>query len=378
MKIRIEISSLANKSPSGVANYTKLLGEALDETNNVELRASYFNFLNRQVVPRIKIKKTLEKNVFIPLRVYAKLQSHKLAPSFDILLPRVDLTIFANFATWPTVHSKYRAVVIHDLTYLYFPEVVEKNNLPHLKRVVPRSVKEADFIITVSEAVKAEIVKEFAVSPEKCIVTASPPDPKYFKKNNNEIHNKYKIPTDKFMYFMGNLEPRKDLPTLVEAYRKLPKNIKNKYSLILAGGNGWKIEKSLESIRAAQEAGENVVHVGFVDAKDSAAFYQKASLFIMPSIYEGFGIPVLEAMASGCPVVASDIPVLREVAGKAAIFAKPKNSTDFCRAMKQLIEDNSLANKLTVQGRTQATAFSWAKNAKLIVDQVEKLDTKNQ
>ena len=373
MKARVEISSLANKNLSGVANYTKLLTEALNNATNTDVRASYFNFLDRQPTPQISLKKPLEKNNIVPLRIYAKLQSYNIAPPFDLFLPSVDLTIFPNFATWPSVKSKYRATVIHDLTYLYYPEVVEEKNLAHLRRVVPRSIKKADFIITVSEAVKAELVKEFNLLPEKCIVTNIPPDESFYRKNTNEIHKKYSIPTDRYIYFMGNLEPRKDIPTLVEAYCKLPTTLKKEYSLVMAGGNGWKTEKSCQSIKKAQNAGENVIHVGFIDQKDAGAFYQKASLFVMPSIYEGFGIPILEALASRCPVVVSDIPVLRETAGDAALFAKARNSDSFSENIQKLLRNPSLQKDLIQKGQKQLKRFSWDKNIKLITDQVKKL-----
>jgi alpha-1,3-rhamnosyl/mannosyltransferase len=367
MNIRLEISSLATTSLSGVSNYTKLLGEALDITKSIELHTIHFNFFNRQPTPAINLQRPPEKNTFIPLRVYAKLQSFSIALPFDIFLPKVDLTIFPNFATWPTVRSKLKATVIHDLTYLYYPDVVEEKNLAHLRRVVPRSVKKADFIITVSEAVKAEIVKEFSLAPERCIVTTIPPDASYFKKNTNEIHEKYHLPTKKFIYFMGNLEPRKDLPTLIAAYRQLPPAIKQEYSLVLAGGNGWKTEKSRQAIKDAQTANENVIHVGFVDSKDTAAFYQQASLFVMPSIYEGFGMPILEAMAGGCPVVASDIPVLREAGGDAAYYANPKDSTDFTKAIRKVLLSPQLQQEMIAKGLPHAKSFSWDKNTDLII-----------
>lgn len=373
MKVRIEVSSLATKSLSGVSNYTKLLTVAMDKSSKTETHAAYFNFLNRQITPNVTTTRPLEKNVFIPLRVYAKLQSFGFAPAFDLLLPKVDLTIFPNFATWPSVRSKYQATVVHDLTYLYFPEVVEEKNLAHLRRVVPRSIKKADFIITVSEAVKTELVKEFSLSPEKCVVTTIPPDETYFQKNNNEIHTKYGIPTEKFIYFIGNLEPRKDLPTLIDAYRKLPLETKKEYGLVLAGGNGWKTEKSRQSLKEAQDAGENIIHIGFVAHEDMAAFYQRANLFVMPSIYEGFGMPILEAMASECPVIASDIPVLRETAGDAALFAKVGNSDDFSQTIQHLLSDSSLQKELIEKGKQQLAYFSWDKNVETILNQVKSI-----
>lgn len=373
MKIRVEVSSLATKNPSGVANYTKLLTEALDKSDEIDVYATYFNFFNRQIIPNLSIKNSLEKNNLIPLRVYAKLQSFNIAPPFDIFKSNVDLTIFPNFATWPTVRSKFRAVVIHDLTYQYFPEVVESKNLAHLRRVVPRSIKQADIIITISESVRNEIIKEFSIDPNKCIVTTIPPDEKYYKKNNNEIHKKYKIPTKKFIFFIGNLEPRKDLPTLISAYQLLPKEIKNEYSLVLAGGNGWKTEKSRQAINQARENNEKVIHVGFVDEKDASAFYQQASLFVMPSIYEGFGMPILEAFASDCPVIASGIPVLQEVAGNAALYAKVGDSNSFCINIQKLLKSNLLREELIKKGKKQLNYFSWDKNVDIIINKVNSL-----
>jgi alpha-1,3-rhamnosyl/mannosyltransferase len=373
MKIRIDVSSLANKTISGVGNYTRLLSEALDTSPNTSLYASYFNFLGRQTTPALNIKQPLEKNSLVPLRVYAKLQSFNIAPAFDIFLKKVDLTIFPNFATWPSLRSSLRATVIHDLTYLRFPEVVEEKNLAHLRRVVPRSIKKADFIITVSETVKNELVEEFGLNPDRCIVTTIPPDSSYAIKNDNEIHQKYNIPTKKYIFFIGNLEPRKDLPTLIRAYRKLPKATKQEYSLVLAGGQGWKTEKSKAAIQQAQEAGDQVIHVGYVDQADASAFYQQASLFVMPSLYEGFGMPILESLSSETPVVASDIPVLREAGGNAAIYAQPQNSDDFSQKILSALTDDKLRAQLINNSKEHLEAFSWSKNVETILAKTSSL-----
>lgn len=373
MKIRIELGSLTAQSQSGVANYTRLLAEALDQHDDTTVFGSYFNFLDRHATPRISLKRPLEKSTIIPLRVYTKLQSYNIAPAFDLFSPRVDVTIFPNFATWPTIKSGLRGTTIHDLTYLYHPELVEIKNLEHLRRVVPRSIKQADFIITVSEAVKAELVKEFGLSPDKCVVTHIPPDPSYFKKNTNDIHSKYKIPTEKYIYFIGNLEPRKNLPVLIEAYRQLPNEIKAEYSLVLGGGNGWKTEKSRESIQAAQDAGENVIHIGFVDTEDTGALYQNASLFVMSSLYEGFGMPILEAFASKTPVVASDIPVLREVAGAGALYASTDRPEEFREAIQTILTSSKQRDDLITNGSKQLQTFSWEKNAQNIINKVQSL-----
>lgn len=371
MKILIEVSSLASHNRSGVPQYTQLITEALARGETI-LYGHYFDFLSRQPKPTFKSRVNIKRNLLFPLRIYAKLQSFNIAPAFDILLPKTDLVIFPNFATWPSMKSKLRATVVHDLTYIYHPEVVEEKNLAHLRRVVPRSIKEADFIITVSESVKSEIVKEFNLEPERCIVTEIPPAAEFHQKSNNEVRKKYGIPTEKYIYFIGNLEPRKNLSTLLEAYLELPDAVREEYSLILAGSKGWKNESLQKALKEAEEAGENVRHIGFVDQEDSPALYQNASLFVMPSLYEGFGIPVLEAMASGCPVVASDIPVLREVGSDVAIYADPKNPNSFKeKIMEQL--NSKVTEEWKQRAKANVARFSWEENTKKILSHTNSL-----
>lgn len=375
MKIRIEISTLATPHQSGVSSYTRLLTEALDSTGSLETHGHYFNFLNRQPSPRLHSKKLKEEeNALVPLRIYAKLQSYGVAPPFDILLPRVDLTIFPNFATWPTVKSGHSATVVHDLTYLYYPELVESKNLQHLRRVVPRSIRTADFIITVSESVKKEIVKEFGINPDRCVVTPVPPEESFRAVCDDDklmsVRSRYNIGPKKFILFLGNFEPRKNLKTLIEAYRLLPQHIKDDYRLVLAGGKGWRSEETQAALDAALGDGEDVVHIGYVAADDRAALYQSASLFVMPSLYEGFGIPILEAMLSKCPVVAADIPVLKETGGDAALYADPKSADGFSKAIQQAIESYPYSHQTMVKN---VRRFSWEKNVATILEITSKL-----
>lgn len=377
LKIRLEISSVASKYRSGVSHYTRLLSDALSETKDVTTYVHYFDFLRRQPRPQLANSPSrTESNKLIPLKVYAKAQSFKFAPPFDPHLPKVDLTIFPNFATWPSVKSRWVATVVHDLTYLYFPEAVEEKNLAHLRRVVPRSIKRADFVITVSDSVKAELIKEFGLKPENCIVTPIPPDDTFFTKHSPEeiqsTKKKYGIePTKKYIYFIGNLEPRKNLQTLVEAYTLLPKAIKEEYALVLGGGQGWKTDATKAAIEQAIHSGNDIQHIGFVDQVDSPALFQGASLFVMPSLYEGFGMPVLEAMASGTSVVASDIPVLREVGADLARYADPRSPQAFADEIaKSLTSPSPLASTLQKNVRR----YSWPKNVENITNKVRSLE----
>jgi glycosyltransferase involved in cell wall biosynthesis len=375
MKIRVEVSPLATTHQSGVASYTKLLVEAFAKNKDLSVYGHYFNFLNRQPRPDfVNNSLNIEEDKRAPLRVYAKAHSHGVSVPFDAFLPKVDLTIFTNFATWPTINSKLRATVIHDLTYVYYPELVEEANLAHLRRVVPRSIHTADFIITISESVKNELINEFKISPDKITITPIPPEDIFKQKHSQQdlknVREKYNIGSKDYIYFLGNFEPRKNLKTLIEAYCKLPKDIKDRYQLVLSGGKGWKSDEAQKALDDAIAAGEDIKHIGYVDSSDRPALYQSASLFVMPSLYEGFGIPILEAMLSGCPVIAADIPVLRETGGSAALYVDPANTDVFAETIENALKTYPYSKEDMLKN---VNRFSWDKNVQLVLDKTKSL-----
>lgn len=367
MKIRIETGSLNRKNVSGIGYYTQRLASALAEEPSIQIESFSFNFLGRQPQQPLSDKVSTRTNKLFPLRIYAKLESHGLAPAFDIFMKKVDLTIFPNYSSWPTVNSRLIATTIHDLTYVKHPELVEEGNLAHLNRVTKRSIAKSDYILTVSETAKNELVETFGVSPDKIITTSIPPEEKFFRPSSNEIHNKYGIPTDKYILFISTIEPRKNLPKLIEAYRLLPKIVQDEYSLVIAGGMGWKSEESQQSIAYTERDGLNVKYIGYIDEEDKSALYQKASLYVMPSIYEGFGMPILEAFASKVPVVASNIPVLRETAGEGAVFFEHNNPADISSSISSVLSDPKISSLLIKKGQQELKKHSWPKNAKKLL-----------
>ena len=142
---------------------------------------------------------------------------------------------------------------------------------------------------------------------------------------------------------------------------------------MLAGGKGWKTEKSKQAIQKAQDAGEQVVHIGYADQADAPALFQKASVFVMPSFYEGFGMPLLEAMAGKTPVVTSDIPVMRETAGSAALYADPNDPAGFAVHIETILRSPDVVNKLNDEAARQLTKVSWENNAAKIVRRTKEL-----
>ncbi|MFZ2126027.1 MAG: glycosyltransferase family 1 protein [Candidatus Microsaccharimonas sp.] len=377
MKIRVEINSLASKHITGVGYYTKRLTEALIKDKQNTVSTFSFNFLTRQPVPKFKNRPTQEINRWFPLRVYAKLHSHRFTLPFDLFLKPVDLTIFTNYARWPTVKSRYTATTIHDLTFLHYPELVEEKNLAHLNRIVKRSIRSSDFIITVSEAVKSEIVEYFKISPDRIVTTPVLPDDTFYKKNDNEVHKKYGIPTNKYLFFISTIEPRKNIPVLIKAYEKLSPKLRKEYSLVLSGGMGWKGEASVKAIKTAQRKGLQVIHTGYIDEQDKSALYQQASAFVFPSIYEGFGMPLLEAAASQTPIVTTDIPVLKEAAGEGAAYFKSGDSKELASAITTVLTDTHRRADLVKKASAHLRTFSWADNAHKIIAKVKEYEDRD-
>lgn len=373
MKIRIETAALTAPNISGVGHYTRMLTNSLAiySPSNTEISAFYFNFLSKHKDPELNKAIKHEKHIFMPQRLFTKLQSYNIPLPYDLFSSRVDVSIFPNFDLWTTIKSSISAVVIHDLGYLYFPETIEQRNLAHLRRCVPRSAKKADIIITVSESIKSEIIAEYKVPASKIVVTPIPADPIYRQPSTIDVATKYNLPTKRYIFSIGNLEPRKDLPTMISAFRSLPKEIREKYSLVLAGGKGWKTESTERAIKEAQAAGENVIRPGYIPQEDVPAFYQQADLFCMSSIYEGFGMPIVEALTSGTPVVASDIPVLREAGGDAILYAQPKNPGDFTEKILSILSNPNSRKEMSDRMQAQVQRISWEKNVDTLMKSFE-------
>lgn len=354
MKVRIDGSAFVGKKEySGVGQYSKLLYEALSKKHKVDLVTG-------------PLKGSLPLIILLN-KIYRKLSAMNLALYFDLFYKPAELMIFPNFESWPTIKSKVTAVTIHDLTYIYYPEFIEKKNLSHLKKVIPLSIKRADYIITVSETVKKELVHEFGINARKCIVTHVPPDKIYYKKQtiSQNLTKRYGIPNSDYILFVGNLEPRKNLVCLIEAYKKLPQDIKSKHKLVIAGSKGWNLQPLTNQL--SREDFKNIILTGFVDKKDMPTLYKMASIFVFPSLYEGFGIPILESMLSGTAVIASDIPVLRETGGEASIYFEPNNADDLSNKIKNLLNNPVTKNRLIESGRENVKRFSWDNNVERLV-----------
>jgi glycosyltransferase involved in cell wall biosynthesis len=250
---------------------------------------------------------------------------------------------FPSFLAWPLFRAK-SVTVIHDVTFLAVPECVERGNREFLERVVPHSIKNSSHIIAVSEFSKSEIMKYYGVSSKKISVAHPSIDRKHFyKRSTQEIHKvkaKYDIFSENYILSVGNIEPRKNYDRLIDAYTALPRDITDKYPLVIVGAGGWNNKRILEKIQRAKENGYWIINPKqFVHDEDMPALYSGAHCYVFTPIYEGFGMSPLEAYACGTPVLASNVASVPEAAGDAAVYVDPYSVDDISQKLEALITE---------------------------------------
>lgn len=248
----------------------------------------------------------------------------------------------------PTVMS------IMDLSYIHFPEMFRKRDLWQLQLWTARSVKKAKKIFTISQFSKNAIINHYRLKPEKVVVAY--PGFKMAKSKKKTNLKKYGVEGD-FLLYVGTLQPRKNLDKLIEAFSQLENR---SLKLVIVGKKGWLYEEIFKKVKQLGLE-KRVIFTGYVPDEDLPVFYQKAQCFVLVSLYEGFGLPVLEAMAHGCPVVASNVSSLPEVVGDAGVLVDPNEVEEITQGIEKAMKERK---ELVEKGYQQAKKFSWEKTAR--------------
>jgi glycosyltransferase involved in cell wall biosynthesis len=257
-----------------------------------------------------------------------------------------------HFREGPTV------VTLYDLSFVRHPEWHPKDRVKHFQKFCLRNLSQADAIITISEFSKKEIMALLGTDPTKIYVTHLGVDPSFTPQGKTMEG----LP-DEYILFVGNLEPRKNLVTLLNAYRSLPRDLRERYRLVIAGASGW-LTKELKRVLHLFRNNEKPILTGYVPQKLLPNLYRGASLFVFPSFYEGFGLPMIEAMASGVPVIASNTTSLPEVIGNAGVLVNPSVVDELKEAMEDLLRNKETRAELSEKGLERAKLFSWEQCAR--------------
>ncbi|MFZ5982219.1 MAG: glycosyltransferase family 4 protein [Patescibacteria group bacterium] len=261
--------------------------------------------------------------------------------------------------------------IIHDVSFRVYPKLIRLIDRLLLGILIPRSLRRADKIIGVSRFTKEEIQKYFsvperkldwihnAVSDEILNYQASP-------EKEESVRKKYSLP-EKFILYLGTMQPRKNLPLLIRSFSQLSK-LFPEVKLVLAGGKSYHFDKNIETEIGNLGIENQVIFTGFIKEEDKPEIFRLAKIFCFPSLYEGFGIPILEAFALGIPVVASRIAPHLEIAGNAALLFEPRKGKSLFENMKRIIENEELAEELRTKGKKRLSDFSWEKTAKKMLE----------
>jgi glycosyltransferase involved in cell wall biosynthesis len=251
-------------------------------------------------------------------------------------------------------------MTIHDVTFIKYPEFVTGIVKTYTQRI-KQSLQWTDLVIANSASTKRDIIEYLDVNPEKIFVT--PLASRYTSPLN--LPSSLTI-TKPYLLFVSTLEPRKNIINLIDAFNYLKDRYKLDHNLILIGKKGWKYEPIFDTISQAPFR-DSIQHLDYLADDLVADYYQKADVFVYPSFYEGFGLPVLEAMTLGCPVVTANTASLPEVTGDSAILINPDNPLEIATAIYQVISDTSLRQDLITKGKKQAAKFSWQKTAQATI-----------
>jgi glycosyltransferase involved in cell wall biosynthesis len=283
----------------------------------------------------------------------------------EIITGPLDVFYSPDFVLPPTRRATRTLLTVHDLSFLYCPEAFVPALRRYLERVVPRSIARADRVLADSAHTRSDIVSLLGISPDKVEVLYSGVDarfrPEGEAREREWLQARYGIGDQPYVLSVGTLQPRKNYIRLIRAFA----NLKPETSLVIAGGRGWLYE---DIFSEAERHGDRVRILGFVDEADLPALYRSAALFAFPSLYEGFGLPVLEAMACGVPVVCSNASSLPEVAGEAGLLVDPLDTDGLAEAMRRVLEDSGLRREMIARGVAQAARFTWERAARQLVD----------
>jgi len=263
--------------------------------------------------------------------------------------------------------------IIHDVSFMAFPELVKKTDLLFLKTLIPLSIKRADKIIGVSEFTKKEIMKYFKTKSKKIAWMHNAVADSFIneleslsEEDKKEAVEKFDLP-EKFILYVGTLQPRKNIPLLIEAFAKAKDRIDGA-KLVLAGGKGYNYDTAIDRAINEYSLEKDVIMPGFIGEKEKAALMSLSACVCSPSLYEGFGIPVLEGFVAGAPVIASRIPPHEEISGGSAILFDPMDASELSRDLVRIMNDEKLRDSVIKDEKERVGFFSWRSSAEKMLE----------
>ncbi len=367
---------------AGIGKYSyNLILEILknDHQNRYILMANFIrHFRKRKQILNELVKKSGNKNVSIKISclpsAWREWLSNTKFPQKLLTRQQIDL-YFSTYISGIARNGFFnQVVVIYDLVFVHFPEHAGKKLSDYYLMRTKNALDNCQQVIAISQSTKKDLVKYFNIDQSRVTIAYPGVDHNLFHqdlKGKQNLSQKYRI-NKPYILSVGTLEPRKNLETLIEAFEKLPEIIQQKHQLVLVGKNGWNNQNLKFKIKNLK-LNKKIVETGYVPDYDLPFLYSNAEVFVYPSLYEGFGMPPLEAMACGCPVIVSNNSSFPEVVGNAGIKVKAKDISQIAKEIERVLKNNKLKKELILKGIDQAKKFNWSTSAKNVIKVFEKI-----
>jgi glycosyltransferase involved in cell wall biosynthesis len=378
MRIAIDYSAAVNQR-AGVGRLVRNQVLALAELDHDNEYRLVYARPNRGRVPEFPLARNFSRHEVGVRERWLTIAWHraKLPLPADWLSGPVDLYHSPDFVLPPLRHAR-GILTVHDLAFLMRPDCADERLRVYLEGVVPRSVQRADFIVADSENTRNDLVVLLGVQPASIAVVPGGVEARFVPVTDQALLRRARqqvgVGDAPFVLAIGVIEPRKNLNRLMDAFFALKQRgaVPAELKLVLAGGKGWLVDGIFEH-HAASPIRDDILMPGFVPDEMLPAFYSAAEVLAFPSLYEGFGLPILEAMACGTPVVASHASCLPEVAEGAALMIEPTDVDGLSAALELALLDTALRARLIEQGRQRAAPYTWARAAHLLLKVYEKV-----
>ena len=357
--MKLAINALPLTMPlTGIGKYTYHLAQEFSKLSDgfdVEYFYSY-NYSRELIEPGGPgVRKTGVLKRFPSVKPYARVVRDYLA---GMTTRRFDVYFEPNFIPI-NIPARRKVVTVADFSFITHPECHPKERMDYFSSKFWPRIKKADHVVFISEFIRQYGIENFGFSPENSTAIPLGVQHEHFRLLASEelggVRQRHQLP-EKFILFVGSLEPRKNLERMLRSYLSLPRVLRDEYRCVLVGGSGWNNEEIQKLIDANPE---HLLRLGYVSDEDLPKLYNLSSLFLFASLYEGFGLPALEAMACGCPVLSSNITSLPEVCGDAALLVDPYDSEAIRDGMMRILEDSSLASQFSDKGIEHVKRFTW-------------------
>ncbi|MCP3177589.1 glycosyltransferase family 4 protein [Desulfuromonas sp. KJ2020] len=366
--MRVVINTIPLLSPlTGIGKYTWQISRALAAVAPEHAYSYYYGYYSRKLFCANQADESKGVN-----RLKDALKNipgfgrslRRLKGAAAVLSPqRFELYFEPNYIPIG-IRARKTVVTVPDFSPFLHPQWHRRELVEYFQRHFARRIAQAETIITISDFIRQQAIDEFGFEAARVKTVHLGYDREVFYPTNVDdllgLRERLHLPS-RFVLFVGSIEPRKNLLRLLQAYQLLSDRLRREVKLVLAGFRGWENREVMAILKKLEG---DVHYLGYVTEQDLAALYNLADLFVYPSLYEGFGLPPLEAMACGCPVLVSRIASLPEVCGEAAAYLDPENVEEMTAELTRLLEDGTARGQLATKGLERAQLFSWERSAR--------------